>query len=656
MKRTTQFHAAAGFAAAVAGLFLLAVPVHAASKADDAKPKCGCKRSEDKHIKPYRTMKGYADEAYSLQTNAAARMVQADKAWRDLASRKIELDTLSGNFDTLLKDCTRAKDQTAESDLKNAEVCKRLAGSLSGYKARYEELSKRLDTLSEGLASWREAKERGMVARTEFNVLEKQFQTVYSRADELLATSYHMDCVNSCFNDYLETARKEFRDMKRRMEEDSGDLKVADISGPPRMNESGSRTAEEDIKNTKGKIEKFPGEFAKDKFPGEGIMDWDGLISYLQEISKPRATVRFFVFGAPYETQLVKHDDSVRRPANPEKSGYEFCFWSDRNATDKKAFPGFGQAIDGDLDLDAVFGYVIRVEGWDEEFPVYVTQQESVTFSRVFNDPRFQAHRSDYEKALKAGHKSLDGWVESGTTYEIHPNTPIERSCTIKGKEKEIIFKLFLRDDLGQEIGEAIEVRGGTAPGQVDAPPGRPGFTFRHWSAARGGEEKWDGFDQPMEGDFTIYAVWEKALTVTLHPTETEKFIRGFQEGDVFHAQRNEVPPERPGFKFVCWVDGNGTPFDGMKVMKDTDLYPDFRKETALESIERISDQWQEKYPLPFVAGADGALLVLFSALCLGGRNRKKKAKTPKKKEESADNAPEGDAASNPPPESTKKA
>ena len=51
-----------------------------------------------------------------------------------------------------------------------------------------------------------------------------------------------------------------------------------------------SRTAEEDIKNTKGKIEKFPGEFAKDKFPGEGIMDWDGLISYLQEISKPRAT------------------------------------------------------------------------------------------------------------------------------------------------------------------------------------------------------------------------------------------------------------------------------------------------------------------------------------------------------------------------------
>ena len=656
MKLAFHFQTAVGFAVAAASLFLLAVPVHAAPKGDDAKPKCGCKKPEDKHVKPYRDMKKYADEAYALQTNAALKLAQADKAWRDLASRKTELDTLSGSFDSLLKDCTRAKDQTAESDLKNAEVCKRLAGSLSGYKSRLEDFSKRLDALAEGLGSWRSAKERGVVARTEFNVLEKQFQTVYSRADELLATSYHMDCVNTCFNDYLETARKEFRDMKKRLEEESGDLKATDISGTPRMNESGARSAEEDMKTTKGKIEKFPGEFAKDKFPGQGIMDWDGLISYLQEISKPRATVRFFVFGAPYETQLVKHEDSVKRPANPERSGFEFFFWSDRNATEKRAFSGFGQGIDGDLDLDAVFGYVIRVDGYDKEFPVYLTQPENVTFSRVFNHPDFMTYHADYERSLKKQHKILEGWVESGTTFEIHPNTPIERSCTIKAKEKEVFFKLFLRDELGQEIGEAIEVRGGTPPGAVNAPEGKPGFTFKHWSASRGGDEKWDGFDQPLEGNFTIYAVWEKALTVTMHPTDTEKIVRGFQEGDVFHAQRNEVPPERPGYKFVGWVDGSGAPFEGGQVTKDMDLFPDYRKETALESIERISGQWQEKYPLPFVAGADGALLVLFSVLCLGGKGRKKRIKAPPKPEESAESATNDDAASNPLPESTEKA
>ena len=638
--------------------FALAAACFAAPAASASEPelRCGCKKSVEKHVRPYQDMKRFAEEAYAVRTNAAAKLEAAQRDWRELTTRRSRLEKLGDDFQELLKDCNRVKDSTGRTDLRDPKVCKRLSTTLESYKDRLEELSGRFRDLTSGENGWREAYDRGLSARTEFKSLDAQFQTAYDHADGILKNAYHHACVNELFENYLERDRREMRDLKKTIQEASGDLKEPEISGEPRKDQTYAQNAEGDIRTKETKIRDFPVEFADAlHFEDAGVVDWDGLIAYVNELASTRAVVRFWNRGEPLEglTQTLKEGETLKKPADPSWGDLEFFHWSDRNRGGGAAFEGFGQAVSGDLDLDAVYGFTVEVEGLDRVFPVPQRGQGRERFFRVFNDPEFDAYEKKVKEDLRREGRQFSGWFESGTQIRVGRDSEIARSCKIEPRGEDVFFRLKLCNANGQPYGDPVLVKFGTAvPAEIPLPPDESGFHYTHWSASLGGEEPWDGFGHPLDGDFTIYAVREAALVVRLHPEGGEVVEQGYRAGEAFHASgvRSDA---RAGMRFVDWTDGDGLPFEGRAVTANLDLYPRFRKETPWESIDRVGQPVEAKYPLPILVGADAALFVLMVVLMAtggkrgGGRRRKAEAAAGEKPAEesggkAAESAPEG--------------
>lgn len=241
-----------------------------------------------------------------------------------------------------------------------------------------------------------------------------------------------------------------------------------------------------------------------------------------------RRTYRFFNGDKLVDTQIVKNGDTLEEPGKPEKDGYVFTGWVDK---DGKDFSGFGTISD------------IPEHAADEEVLLYAKFQEAyyVTFHGMDGSIINQMKGADKETIDISGlsfqtpsGEYLSGWTTKADMTEEESGL-IKDSVTISGKNmdlypvvKDVVWVLFDGNDQIDgdtttlaSITPAQCVRQGESA-QKPEDPTRPGYVFKGWTRTATGDpdtDSWD-FSQPASGDpdgaasiLRLYAQWEKADT-----------------------------------------------------------------------------------------------------------------------------------------------
>lgn len=216
-------------------------------------------------------------------------------------------------------------------------------------------------------------------------------------------------------------------------------------------------------------------------------------------VTTPPTVTRTYVFkngNDEFASQILRNGETLNNPGTPEAD----------NAN--KEFVGWFDAQDGGNQL--TFPHTATVD-----------KTETVTYYAHFADVYFVffANPAGEVMVTKKGFKgdtiSTDGVTypvgneESIVGWEDANGNPVS-SVTLNGSDVTLKAKVenghwITYDSQGGTYVAPAFVKGNgttTAP----AAPTRPGYTFRHWSAAVGGAAF--TFGQPLDQALTLYAVW----------------------------------------------------------------------------------------------------------------------------------------------------
>ena len=216
----------------------------------------------------------------------------------------------------------------------------------------------------------------------------------------------------------------------------------------------------------------------------------------LRSIVKPPVATTTYVFkngDTEFARQIVKNGETLNNPGTPDAGSpnREFTGWRD----DNNNAPVFGAVTvteTKEITYHAQFADVYFVFFTNEKGEVMVTKKGA-------NGETIPAEGVTYPVGNE---ESITAWLDAN-------GSPVS-SVTLNGSD----VTLTARVENGHWI--TYDSQGGTyvAPafvkgnGTTTAPaaPTRPGYTFRHWSAAVGGAAF--TFGQPLDQALTLYAVW----------------------------------------------------------------------------------------------------------------------------------------------------
>ena len=261
-------------------------------------------------------------------------------------------------------------------------------------------------------------------------------------------------------------------------------------------------------------------------------------------------TVKFMLDETEeYMSVQVRSGDKVERPADPEKAGYEFSYWS--QSIGGRAFD-FDTAITGDLTLYA---------NWTEatSFTVTFMLDDMVEYLSITVEKGEKVERpADPEKL---GYE-FSYWSQSIGGRAFNFDTAITTDLTLYAnwKEVECFTVTFMLDETEEYI--SVLVNAGDHA-EEPADPERDGYEFTYWSQSIGGKAY--NFNTPVTADLTLYANWTEVtyLTVTFMLDETEEYMKV----NVNSGEKVEQPadPLRSGYTFMFWsqsVGGRAFNFD----------------------------------------------------------------------------------------------
>lgn len=238
-------------------------------------------------------------------------------------------------------------------------------------------------------------------------------------------------------------------------------------------------------------------------------------------------------------TQTVPDGETVRTPATPEREGWTFNGW----LLDGQAY-GFDTSVTGDITL---------VADWTR-----VTY--TVTFDTGDGTPVAAQTVNHGERAIDPGTPTRDGWTFTGwlldgALYDF--TTPVTGDITLTAGWEEtpdptpVTHTVTLDPGNGGQAVAVQVVDGGTVGRPND--PTRDGYTFKGWTLDG---QPYD-FAQPVTGDLTLVAQWEKPAEYTV-TFDTQ----GGSPVDAQTVTENGVvtrpaDPTRDGYTFKGWtLDG----------------------------------------------------------------------------------------------------
>ncbi len=239
------------------------------------------------------------------------------------------------------------------------------------------------------------------------------------------------------------------------------------------------------------------------------------------EVTEQKFTVTFNSKGGnDLDPVEVVSGNTITKPQNPTRSGYNFKYWS---LTDGGSEYDFATPVTGNITLYAV---------WEAaETPV---TKYTVTFNSTGGSAVSSVEVESGKTVSKPQDPTQDGKVfkhwsltEGGEAYDFA--TPVNGNITLyavwDAAQTPVTNHTITFDAKGGISSiTTLEVEHGKT---LVAPPAptRDGFTFKHWSLTDGGEAY--DFATPVTANITLYAVWVETEVVhrTLDLTTPPSFM-----------------------------------------------------------------------------------------------------------------------------------
>ena len=292
--------------------------------------------------------------------------------------------------------------------------------------------------------------------------------------------------------------------------------KIREINAP-----HGKTIAKPDVENREGYI--FVG-----WFNGEEAFDFETPITSDLSLTvkfKPKTYTVKFTDGEAVNESKVTHGNTVTKPEDPVKEGYQFIGWVDG----EKAF-SFDEPITADVNLVAKFE--------PRTYTVKFTDGETINESKVTHGHLV----TKPDDPVKEGYQFI-GWFDGEEAFSF--DKPITADVNLVAKFNPKMYTVKFTD--GETVNESKVTHGHPVTKPED--PVKEGYQFMGWFDG----EKAFSFDKPITADVTLVAKFKpKMYTVKFTDGET------VNESKVTHGHPVTKPedPVKEGYQFMGWFDG----------------------------------------------------------------------------------------------------
>lgn len=273
----------------------------------------------------------------------------------------------------------------------------------------------------------------------------------------------------------------------------------------------------------------------------------------------------------------VVDGEPVGRPADPTRDGYAFKGWT----LDGQPYD-FAQPVTGDITLTAQW------EKLAEYTVTFDTQGGTPVASQTVTENGTVTRPSD---PTRDGY-TFKGWRLDGADYDF--TTPVTADITLTAVWEEntppapVMHKVTVKPNNGSNP-TVYEIENGQ-PFTQPADPTRDGYTFKSWAL----DGKPYDFSQPVTGDITLEAQWERSETPA-PVTHTVKFRTNggsaipMQTVEDGKAVGRPADPTRPGHVFAGWLL-DGRPYDfGTPVTGDIILDAAWEETPAADPLSGVT-------------------------------------------------------------------
>lgn len=256
--------------------------------------------------------------------------------------------------------------------------------------------------------------------------------------------------------------------------------------------------------------------------------------------------------GSEVDSQSIKANEKVEKPANPTKTGYIFDKWySDEDLT----IPyNFRTAVTADMTLYA---------GWTEETE---PKEYTVTFnskggSNVSPVKVEEGGKVEKPEAPTKDGYTFDGWyTDEECTNKYDFNMAVTADMTLYAgwtENAEPIEYTVTFDSKGGSKVDSVKVEEG---GKVEEPetPTREHYIFEGWFKDESMQTEFDFAKDIVDSDITLYAKWkpDSSGDVTFYKvTFNSNGGTSIAELDVIDGEKAAEPeaPTRDGYTFDAW-------------------------------------------------------------------------------------------------------
>ena len=231
---------------------------------------------------------------------------------------------------------------------------------------------------------------------------------------------------------------------------------------------------------------------------------------------------------ATIDSQKVKTDGKVVKPADPVKDGYVFKGW---------------QTAEGEYDFDAaVTNDLALTAKWAQLFTVnFITM----------TDEKIDAQTIEANgNVVKPTDPTREGYVFKGwqtTSGEYDFDAAVTKNLVLTAKWAQLFTVSFITMTDENITAQTIEANGKAVK---PADPTREGYVFEGWKTASG---KFD-FSSEITANVVLSATWSKIHTVTFMADGKVVSTQKVKDGDPAVAPKNSDVPTVTGKEFTGWL------------------------------------------------------------------------------------------------------
>lgn len=291
--------------------------------------------------------------------------------------------------------------------------------------------------------------------------------------------------------------------------------------------------------------------------------------------------------GSDVDSQKIKPNGTVKKPANPTKSGFIFDGWySDEDLTEPYDFKS---AVKSDLTLYAGW----KKTGGEEPADEYTVTFDSKGGSKVESVKVAAGETVEEPEEPTREHYIFDGWFidEALQTEFDFVNDIVESDITLYAKWRpddsgDVTFhKVTFESNGGTAIAEQDVIDGDKVIQPVN--PTKEGYTFDAWYTEAACTNKYD-FEKAVTDNFTLYANWIEGseenpteYTVTFDSNGGSSVVpQTVKQGE---KAKKPASPIKSGYTFNGWYDKTLTKvYDfNTPVTEDITLYAKWTKKAV---------------------------------------------------------------------------